>query len=290
MTYTRSPIPASSAGGPDSRNQARLGSAPWILRACARWDHWWYRDAPPHALALFRIVFGAFLFLYWATLLPAVPMLFSEEGISLPLYEEGLPSFALTLLQPPPVWIAWILYGTLLLSFLLIVIGLCSRTASIVALLLHGYTYLSSHHLSWFTFEQLSVFFLLVLACSTATLLGAGWQKIVLPDWQGGEILSYALMNRWSTPSAYALVRLHLPIWLYDRTVNVVTIFEVLLPFGLWTRHRWWWIGGLFAFLLGVAILFGFFWFLVLVPACVTLWEPEEVHAWLRRVSRGRIR
>lgn len=307
---------------------ARFDRAAWRERARTfgvQWDSWWCRESPPHALALFRIVFGAFLLLYWGSMLPGVPLLFSEEGISLPLFDRGLPDLFLLLFSPPPPWVAWVIFTVLLLSFALITCGVGMRVAGILAIVLHEYYRLSSHHVSWFTMEQLSIILLLILSFSgadrtlslrmwrtrgstlawepvsvlpqrllalqlTATLLGAGWQKVVLSAWQGGEILAYSMMGHWSTPLAYRIARLQIPLWYYDRAVDAVKVFGVFLPFGLWSRRwRWWWILGLLLYLVSITLFLTFWWFLVLVPACIVVFEPEEVYAKLKAWSSGRI-
>lgn len=279
-----------------------------------RWDAWWFSPVPPHTLALFRIVFGAFLLLYWGTYLPHVPVMFANHGLALPIMtvDDGIPPLIASMISPPPHGMAWVLYGALLLSFLLIALGSFLRSGCIVALLLHAYVWASSQHWAWFTMEQLSVIFLMMLlpggadrALSlrmrrtrgswrawepivalpqrllalqiTVTLLGAGWLKVVQPDWQDGMIIAHAFMERWATPLAFSVARLPIPMFVYDGLAYALTSFEMALPFGLWTRWWKWFLAGFGFFLICNALLLSFWWFLVLLPCAIVFVEPEKI-------------
>lgn len=289
-----------------------------ILETARRWmaayDEWFFRQAPPHALALFRIVFGLFLILYWG--LYASSLLFSlgNAGIALPVAgtQEGLPVWLAQLIATPDPALAWTLYSLLLLSFLCIAMGVLFRPACAIALMLHLYFWASALHWAWFTMEQLSIIFLLILLCSgadkalslhmrlrhgswlawestsvlpqrlialqiTLTLLGAGWLKSVMPDWQDGGIVARSFMERWATPLAFRIARWDLPPWMYDRFTFLFTSFEMALPFGLWSRLWKWFLAGLALFLTMNALLLTFWWFLIFIPSYITFFEPEKI-------------
>jgi hypothetical protein len=272
-------------------------------------EHWWFRQDDPHALALVRIVFGLFLFFYWALFLPYVPALFSTQGLALPLFVDGF-------LQTPDAPTAWILFGLPLLSCLLIAIGTLMRTSCIAAILLLTFFQYTSQHNAWFTMERLSLIFLFLLCCSgadyayslrmklkhgrwsawepvsilphrlialqiTATLLGAALVKVVMKDWQSGDIMAYSFIERWATPVGFWIAQQNIPLWMYDIATKALTLFELCLPFGLWTRWRMWWLAGLAVFLVFNALILGFWWFLVLLPASITFWGPKEIAQWL---------
>lgn len=291
-----------------------LLSRRWVL--CKRWEHWWFRQVPPHALALFRIVFGLFLLLYWGRYVRHVPLLMGNAGIAFPLFLDRFP-----LLQTPSVPVAWVIYVSLLCTFLLITLGLWFRSATGGALLLLTYIWVTSMHPHWLTMEHLTMVFLVLLGVSgadrtlslhmwwrhrspfaweavsilpqrcialqiTATYLGVGWQKAWLPDWQSGEILAYSLVSVWGTAPAFTFARANVPYWVYDLIVLQVKYIEFLLPFGLWIpKVRWFFMGWGFLFHGLIALLLNIWWFLVLVPSYLLFFEPEEVFRWFSHSS-----
>lgn len=283
-----------------------------------RWNHWWFRQVPPHALALFRITFGLFLLLYWGRYAPHVPLLMGDAGIAFPLFLDRFP-----LLQTPSVPVAWGLYTLLLLAFLLIALGAWMRIAAGSALLLLAYIWVTSMHPHWLTMEHLTMVCLVLLSVSgadhalslrmwrrhgsplawehvsilpqrcialqiTATYLGVGWQKAWLPDWQSGEILAYSLVSVWGTVPAFTIAQANFPLWIYDLLVLQVKYVEFLLPFGLWTpRVRWFFMAWGLLFHGLIAIFLRIWWFLVLVPSYILFFEPEEVFRWCTSSPRG---
>lgn len=303
---------AAAAAAPESNiHHARPMTASTFITG---WNRFFFRKCPPHVLALFRIAFGGFLLFHWGIKLPSVPMLFSEEGIVLPLFD-------LPLLAPPSTPVAWILFLIFLGSLALLTIGIFPRIAAGVALLFSLYYFLLSFHLFGTSFDHLFLFILLVLTFSpsdrtlslamllkqgslfaaepitvfpqrllalqiTFTYLGVGWQKLFLPGWQSGRILLLGFMGRWATPLGFAVARLNLPPEFYDAMVFLTKTFEVLIPFGLWIKRfhiRWWFFAGGALFHSSIALLLGIWWFLVLIPAYILFFEPEGVEKWFKR-------
>lgn len=287
----------------------------WVGAFGYQWEHWWFRQVPPHALALFRMVFGLFLFIYWGRYLPHVPMLMGNAGIAFPLFFDRYP-----FIQTPSVSVAWLVYSLLLLTFLLIALGAWTRTAAWTALCFLTYIWFTSMHPHWFTMEHVTIVLLILLGVTrgadrtlslhmwwhygspfawervsilpqrmialqiTATYLGVGLQKAWLPDWQSGDILAYSLMGVWGTAPAFAIAQANLPYWVYDFTVLQVKYIEVLLPFGFWIKKiRWFCMGWALLFHALIAILLYIWWFLVLVPSYILFFEPEEVYRWFPR-------
>lgn len=277
------------------------------------WNRWWFRTGPPHLLALFRILFGGFLFVTFGIQLPYVSMLYSREGILLPLFEPIGP--LTVMLAPPPAWAAMILFVVFLLSLLSFAAGLLTRVAAAVAMFLYIYYWCLTLFQFGTSFDRLFMFTLLVLVPSgcgktfsvdmffkhrsffawepisvlpqrliavqiTATYLGVGWQKLMLPAWQSGKVLVYGFMGRWATAPAWVIARWNLPLWFYDVSVWIIKVFELTIPFGLWFRRTRWWffvMGALFH--TGIAILLDIWWFLALIPSYIVFFEPEEVSA-----------
>lgn len=276
-----------------------------------------FRDGPPHLLALFRIIFGIFLLIHWGLRLPHVAMLFSDQGMVFPL-DTGLGAFFPALFAPPPLWLAWTIYLTFLGALVLVVIGYQTRLALALALALYLYYWFLFLHLLGGSFDRIFIFLLLVLAISgcdrtyslrmklrrgswtawepisvlpqrlialqiTALYVGVCWQKFWLPDWQSGEILRLTLMGRWATPLAFWVARLKPSEGFLDVSNEIIKFGQFLLPFGLWYRPTRLLAIIAQAFFLSVVTAFlGMWWFLALVPASFCFYEPEDVARRLR--------
>lgn len=270
------------------------------------WDHFWFRTGPPHLLALFRIVFGAFLLLYFGLQLPHVALLYSWEGIHLPLFSS--PLFA-----APPLGTAYVLFLTFYTALFCFTIGLLTRVSAAVFFILYSYYWVLSlfqfgtsfdrlflfttlvlvfsgcgktfsvdmklKHGSFFDWEPISILSQRLLAVQiTATYLGVGWQKLMLPAWQTGKVLSYSFIGRWATPLAFWIAQLNLPLPIYDAMTWLVKVFEISIPFGLWIRRtRIWFILGSAVFHISISALLAIWWFLPLIPACMLFYEPEAL-------------
>jgi hypothetical protein len=290
-----------------------------------QWNQFWFRMAPPHAIAIVRIAFGLYLIVEALTYLPVVPRMFSDQALTFSLWSLHVPEFFRFLLEPPSaavVWIIALLYIAFCIAFTL---GFMMRTALIFMIILWFYYYqlsfflfTSSYHRiylvllflflvsgadrtfsyhmkrtkgSWFAWEPACVFVQRVIAVQMSfTYLGVGLQKAWLPGWQDGTALTYSLLGRWGTPLGRWVVGLNMPMWVWDLQVWGVKIFEFFLPFCLWIR-RWqipFMIGGA-AFHIGIGVLMSIWWFVALIPAYLLFFAPEEVYAWCKRRSGGRI-
>ncbi len=292
-----------------------------MQRFVAHWDHWWCRTAPPDILAILRIGFGAFLLIEAATYAPFVPTMFSSHGLVISMHvadPETWPLLA-AIFAPPPPLVAWIIGTAYLIAAACLMIGYRMRLAITTLLLLYFYYWQLSFHLFPSSYHRIFTFILLVLLFSgadktfslrmkrergswlawepisilpqrllavqiTATYAVVGIQKWWLPLWQGGEVMYYSYIGRWGTPLARWFVGLGWPWEFYEFQTLVTKIFETLIPIGLWLpRIRWFFFIGGFVFHFLIAILLGIWWFLVLVPAYILFFEPEAVHAAIRR-------
>lgn len=303
---------------------AERSSLRWRIRhglAGRAWDsynHFWFRDAPPHLLAVFRLIFGAFLFFYFGLKIPHVAMFYSREGILLPLIAGDFP--AALLFAPPAPEIAQLLFSVFLGSLFCFTVGFLTRVSGGVAFLLYVYYWIISHFQFGTSFDRLFIFTLLVLVFSGCgktlsvdmrlrrgsflawepisilpqrllsiqimmTYLGVGWQKLMLPAWQTGKVLAYGFIGRWATPPAYAIARLNIPLPFYDVGTFLIKAFECAIPFGLWSRrYRMWFFVGGTLFHVGIAALLAIWWFVALIPAYILFLDPEEFHNRLFRV------
>ena len=293
---------------------------PHARRLCmmtTAWHRWWCRNAPPHVMGVFRIAFGGFLLFYWGLRAPHVDMLFSDRGIVLPLLDQ--PAWLHTLLTPPPAWAAYTLYAAFMVALVCVTLGWGMRVAGLVALAYNWYAWQLSLHLLGASFDRLFAFVLLVVALSgadriyalrmrlrhgswtawepvaitaqrliavqiTLTYLGVGWQKVWLPDWKSGEVLAWGFIGRWATPLGYWVAQRNWPLWMYDAVVWQVKFVECVMPFGFWLKG-WRWVffawGLLFHGL--IALLISIWWFMVLIPAYIVFFSPEEFLAFLER-------
>lgn len=268
------------------------------------WNVFWFREVPPHAIALFRILCGAWLTVYWLLFAPYVRLMFSRDGTAIPL----LP------FEAPALSTAWILYALLIICLALVTIGLFFRIASAGAFVLATYHWFVSLHHFGTSFDLLYLFLLLCFALSeadatyslsqriihgsffavrrpvsifaqrlicvqiTVTYFGVGMQKLWLPDFQGGEILSWSFMGLWSTPIALWTVQNIHSMEIFDAWNFVVKICEIALPIGLWIKplQKWTFLGGVL-FHVALVLLLGMWWFLAMIASYHLFLDPEHV-------------
>ena len=133
-----------------------------------QWDTWWTRSVPPHSLALIRICFGLYLLYYWALHIPRVEMLFSTNGIVVPMFPNVSTGWLASFFAPLPPLATYIVYATVLPSILLFTLGWDMRMHACTLIIFLLYYYQLSFH--WYpnTYNRLYVFLLLVLAWSGA--------------------------------------------------------------------------------------------------------------------------
>lgn len=291
----------------------------------ATYDHWLTRQDYPHILAIFRIAFGLFLLLYAGLYAPHIEVVFTDAGISIPFYIDTAPAWLAPALSLPSAPVAWTLYALLMLALISFTLGFYSRISTFFVAVLGLYFWQLSLHLfptsynrifffilivliftntgatfslsqklktgSWVAWEPISIFSQRILALQLSiTYFGVGLQKVILPLWQGGEVLPYSFQTRWGTWLAYDILQLNIPLFYYDLFVESIIIFEVLLPFLLWNRRwRWPFIIGTVLFHGGITILLGIWWFLVLIPANILYFEPKEVVEYLKRTIRLKV-
>ena len=278
------------------------------------WNIFWFREVPPQAIALFRFLGGGWLTFYWLGFAPHVSLMFSREGIAIPL----LP------FDPPTLALAWFLYGLFILCLILVTLGLFFRVASAGAFTLAAYHwFLSLNHFGT-SFDLLYIFLLLCVALSdadatyslsmyfkqgsvfaarpvtmfaqrlitvqiTMTYFGVAMQKLWLPDFQSGEVLSWSFMGLWATPIAFWTVQHIHSIEIFDWWNFCVKVCEIALPIGLWIKpvQKWAFIGGVLFHIFLVALL-GMWWFLAMIATYHLFLDPEKVKLFLENLKRQR--
>lgn len=277
-------------------------------------DHWLLRKAPPHVMAVARIVWGCWGLIYVGRYLFRTTLLFSSEGVAIPLYHGLAPSWMEFIIEPQTPVVAFAIFAVLILSLIIFTLGYWSRFFALVSLLLSLYFWQISLHPFIATFHRLYLLVFLVFTLSAAdrtfslrmrltkgswtawepisilpqriialqmtfTYLGTGLQKLVLPGWVDGSVLRYSFMSAWATPLAHSIVNLPLPLFVYDAAVFLIKLFEFTLPAGLWIKktQRWYFLLGAL-FHIAVALLLSIWSFIVLIPLYIVFIEPEKVH------------
>lgn len=282
------------------------------------WDTFWIRRVPPHALACTRVAVGLYLLVYAGLYVPHLSMIFSNEGLVLPLYVDRFPALSLILSAPSPLAIH-IIYAGYLLCIVGITLGLWFRFSVFGTLLaslyiwqlqLHGFAtsynrilffcllvllFSGAHRTfsldqkkrtgSWLDWEPISILPQRMIALQiTATFVGVSLQKFWLPHWKGGEVLAYSYISRWATPLARWYSRLPLTLTHYDSVVWVVKILEPLCAVGIWIpRIRIPSIIFTSAFLILVGVMLSIWWFIFIIPAFILFYKPEDVLLWCRK-------
>lgn len=285
----------------------------FVKKFPSRWNTFWFRECPPHAIALFRLIFGFHLLIVWAARCRDFRALFTNEGFALPMIDRGVPDVLLLFTNAPSFPIALLLMTIFFAAMILLTIGQWAKLSSGVLLILSLYYWQLSTHLITSTMDMLIFFILLVLLFTesdatlslhmkrrygsflawksisilpqrllsiqlTALYVGVGWQKLLLPDWQDGRMLFHSFRSIWATKLSLRFARLGFSMRAYDFFVAFVKWAELILPTGLWIPKIQWMffvLGTLFH--LSVALFFGLWWFLLLPPMYVLFLPPEQV-------------
>lgn len=230
------------------------------------WNGYWFEEISPYPIAAFRILFGLFLFWYFARHVAHVPLLFSNEGVYVPY---AMPDYA-----PGPIP-AWMMFTFTLIVNICFIIGWRTQVVSSVLFLCYLYYFFLNFALPNYSYDRVNIQFLLILlftdfgpawsltedqaqkngrtskftvtAWATRLLafdvaimyFGSGLWKVFNPSWRTGEIIKYTYLGLWGTPQSMWFVRLQWPGWFYDGLVFGVIAFELSLGFLLyWKRSR----------------------------------------------------
>jgi hypothetical protein len=234
-----------------------------LATARERWDEFWFPPRAPQRVAGFRILLGLYLLAYFGALAPHVTLLFSSDGVYVPL---GVPDYA-----PAPV-VARILFGITLSLALAVTLGF--RTHITVPLLLAGflYHYFLAIAVAYTAFDRMIVIYLVVLtfaeggrvwavnpAESSAPHPACGWGERVLtlqafmlyfgsglwkamnPLWHDGKLLESVHQSMWATPVAFWISRLELGREIWTSFAWATIALELLVGLGLLFRRTQWW-------------------------------------------------
>lgn len=292
-----------------------------LQRIALAWEHWWTRKTYPHVIGIVRFAMGGWLLFYWGIRLPNVDILYSTDGIVFPLIPSYMPKNLEWLLQVQEPNVMMAIFSVHLAALLSLTVGYRTRTSALIACILSWYLYYINQHPFHTSYDRLYMFSLLFLSFSrggevysveawrkygsplrwenmvsifpqrmfafqiTMTYFGVGFQKLWLPGWQGGEMLWYSMLGVWGTPLAFKITSYG---WsdLYHVAVNMIKLFECLIPISFWIRRyyiRWMGMFSGLIFHILVDMLLYIWWFAVLIPAYIVFFSPEEVYKFLKR-------
>lgn len=258
----------------------------WLL-VISHWEHWWIGETSSKKLVFFRRWLGVFLLIYAGLYIPHLTMLFSSEGLVLPLYDQPLPS---------PLTVH-ILYALLIASIIAFAFGRFYRVTTLLIILLGCYFWQLQMHLFPASYNRILLLTMIVMLFAgadgkrerisilpqrlimlqiTFTFLGVSLQKWWLPDWQSGEVLGYSMISRWATPISFWIVQRSIPIEYFDWMVLSVKTIQPLAAVGVWIpKIRLMSSVYLIMFLILVGALLSIWWFVFLIPAFIFYWEGD---------------
>lgn len=135
------------------------------LSMTQKWNSWWLRKAPPHAISILRILFGLWMLLYFGLRIPHVAMLFSNEGLTIPydftIHYGSLPfiEFIQSILTPQSPEVAYALFLLHIAALLSFTLGAFTRTSALLVFLFYLYEMNLSYHHMGTSYNRLFLFF-----------------------------------------------------------------------------------------------------------------------------------
>lgn len=297
-----------------------------LQRIRSLWHELWFIEGPPHALALFRILMAIYWLVHWVPMAPHVRVQFSEEGMHFPMLippaegYDAIGRFYAWLTQPVSTHLALVIYLVLLLSVVLILVGLFTRIALVVYVLLYSYYWMLHLHMLNSSFGRMTfiiMFFLIFSPCARAfsidaifarrrgapepevfplwtqraicvqvffIYVGTAIYKMHAESWNTGEVVFTALVGDWATPAGFWLTRFDWSWGVYDLVSLGTILFEMwagLLLFSARWQKVIFVLGTLFH--LQIAITLSIWHFLFMPLTYVLFVDPYRMRDALRR-------
>lgn len=290
----------------------------------------WYGFGPPHTVCLFRILIGFYFLAGWLSVLPWVTFFYSSEGVPRPLITpsngdvKSLYDLVAVLVQPPPPWLAWILYGFMLVLCVLIIVGCSARTALTIYAIMFVYFWLLHLHTINTSYDRLAFISTVILAMSECDAVfsldawgrkkrgepqveripvwpgrliavqiafmyvGTGIYKVFAPAWNDGTILKYSLQGDWGSPLAFWLIQFDWSSRLCDFAVLLTILIEVWAPFMLFhpqLKILFFVLGFFFHF--GIALTLNIWGFLFMPLTYILFVDPLTCKRFCDRIDRA---
>jgi hypothetical protein len=158
----------------------------WFRDFGKRCFAFWYGEAPPQTLGVFRILLGLYLLIGWGSVAPRVALYYSSEGMAFPILDppagpaSNLRDLLAILIQPPEPEVAYLLYAIVLGLAVLILVGWWTRPALIMFATLYCYYWLLQLHSLQSSFDRLVLVITILLACGECDAvfsLRARWRR-----------------------------------------------------------------------------------------------------------------
>lgn len=290
----------------------------------------WYGFGPPHTVCLFRILVGIYLLVGWLSVLPWVSFFYSSDGLPFPLFQpsdgdiKSLYDIVAVLIQPPPPWLAWVLYAFMLVLCVLIIVGCSTRLALTIYALMFVYYWLLHLHTINTSYDRLAFISLVLLAMSECDAVfsvdtwgrakrgrppaqqiplwpgsliavqiafmyvGTGIYKITAPSWNDGAILQYSLQGDWGSPLAFWLIQFDCSRTFCDFAVLSTILLEVWAPFLLYhpqLKILFFILG--FALHVGIALTLNIWGFLFMPLTYILFIDPWTCQRFCDRLGFG---
>jgi len=236
------------------------GSQNPISRIAGPWTNFWFAEISPYPIALFRVLFGIYLLVYFLGSCTNVPLFYSNEGVYTPLF---IPDIA------PAPWVAWILYLITVILIGAFAVGYRMKVVAPLAFVFYMYHFCLNIGSRACSYDRLVImaFVMLCLAPSDQVLsfpkkaalsdprpttsawatrllaihiclfyFSTGLYKELSPGWHSGEIIKGVMSSNFSSDLAFAVVRLNLPSFVYDFLALSVIVYEFACPIGFAVR------------------------------------------------------
>jgi hypothetical protein len=232
----------------------------FIARIAGTWMNFWFAEISPYPIALFRLLFGIYLLVYFLGSFTNVPLFYSNEGVYSPLF---IPDIA------PAPGFAWILYLITVVLLFAFTVGYRMKVVAPLAFAFYLYHFCLNIGARACSYDRLvfMAFIVLCLAPSDQVLsfkkrtmqsdptpttsawatrllaihialfyFSTGLYKELSPGWHSGEIIKGVMSSNFSSDLAFAVMRLNLPSAVFDFLALSVIVFELICPIGFAVR------------------------------------------------------
>lgn len=227
---------------------------PWI----DRWNRYWFEPISPFPIAATRVVFGAYLIIYFSAGVTDVELTLSSQGVPVP--------FLVSPEAAPGPSVAALLYAVAMIATVAFTLGYRTVVATRTLFVLFVYHFIMSGGV--YSYDRLNIV-LLAIFCGAesgavwsldswrdgakpavsawATRLikleiatmyfGSGLYKLLNPLWHDSTLIEMTFAGEWATPVAFWVVGKNLPTWLWDGATWAVIAFEIAIGFALYARR-----------------------------------------------------
>jgi hypothetical protein len=208
------------------------------------WNRFWFEDVSPYGLAVYRMGLGDFLLAYFLSFFPHILLLFSKEGIYVPVLAPDI---------APSPGIAWLIYGASLAAIGLLTLGYRTTLLTPLVLVLYLEHWCLNLAIKNTAYDRLLIL-LLVITCFAKldkvwalsakhgqcasgaashvlipawpgrllglqiamSYFGSGVWKLLSSSWHTGQMLELTLLGPWGTRVGFWLASIGWSPWVYE--------------------------------------------------------------------------